>query len=68
MSQTTNRKHEAISCISTALGIPEVEVTDNIMLGCWAHYIVSNIFFRTGMVIQVHDLGKVTVGDILEQL
>ncbi len=68
MSQATNQKQEAVSCIASAFGISEIEVTDNMMLGCWAHYIAWTIFFRTGQFIKVSDLGKATVGDILEQI
>ncbi len=67
-TQTTNRKREAVSCIAIAFGIPEAEITNNMMLGCWARFIISSISFRTGFSVQVHDFGTVTVGDILEQL
>jgi len=67
-TQTTNRKREAVSCIAIAFGIPEAEITNNMMLGCWAHYIIAIIFFRTRLVVEVQDWGTVTVGDILEQL
>ena len=58
----------AIYYMANALGIHESEVTNKIMLGHWVHYVVWSIFFRTGFSVQVHDLGTVTVGDILEQL
>ncbi len=64
----TENREIAIYYIATALGIRESEVTDNMLLGQWIHFIASSISLRTGFSVQVHDLGTVTVGDVLEQL
>ncbi len=66
-TQVTNREM-AIYYIATVLGIPETGVTDDLRLGFCAHYIASMMYFRTGRVIAVLDLGTVTAKDIFDQL
>ncbi|MDP3948801.1 MAG: hypothetical protein Q8Q17_02530 [bacterium] len=69
MSQATQtNKQMGICQIASALGIPESDVNNELKIGIWAHYIAWSIFFRTGFLPQVHDLGAATAGDILEQL
>ncbi len=70
MSTVTHEANReiAIYYIAAILGIPEYEVTNKVMLGSCAHFIASMIYFRTGVLPQVYDLGAVTAGDILEQL
>ncbi len=58
----------AISHITSVLGMPRTDVTNDLKLGPRAHYLASLIRFGTGVNIEITDMGAASVDDILTQL